>query len=166
MRVPAGGSTLLSSGMATHEVMSADPQVCHAIQSPQTRPETSDTAGGVDGAAWSSAAGFSLGREPMYVEIQKSLIGTGVEPATGTRQPAETSLWQGETLPFSLRVDQCHKRVEWGYFAHSLNAYGRTGQPCPRCGRPIVRVAFTNRSSHFCPVCQRKRRFRRHDSLG
>ncbi|MFB8148162.1 bifunctional DNA-formamidopyrimidine glycosylase/DNA-(apurinic or apyrimidinic site) lyase [Microbacterium sp. NPDC056003] len=42
-----------------------------------------------------------------------------------------------------------------GYFAHSLNAYGRTGEPCPRCGRPIVRVSFTNRSSHFCPHCQR-----------
>lgn len=41
-----------------------------------------------------------------------------------------------------------------GYFAHSLNAYGRTGEPCPRCGRPIVRVSFTNRSSHFCPRCQ------------
>lgn len=45
---------------------------------------------------------------------------------------------------------------EAGYFAHSLNAYGRTGQPCPRCGRPIVRVAFANRSSHFCSSCQRK----------
>lgn len=44
-----------------------------------------------------------------------------------------------------------------GYFAHSLSAYGRTGQPCPRCGRPIVRVAFTNRSSHYCPRCQRRR---------
>jgi formamidopyrimidine-DNA glycosylase len=44
-----------------------------------------------------------------------------------------------------------------GYFAHSLNAYGRTGQPCPRCGGPIVRVSFTNRSSHFCPRCQRLR---------
>lgn len=42
-----------------------------------------------------------------------------------------------------------------GYFAHSLNAYGRTGEPCPRCDRPIVRVSFTNRSSHFCPHCQR-----------
>ncbi len=41
-----------------------------------------------------------------------------------------------------------------GYFAHSLNAYGREGQPCPRCGRPIVRAAFMNRSSHYCPRCQ------------
>ncbi|WP_261164233.1 bifunctional DNA-formamidopyrimidine glycosylase/DNA-(apurinic or apyrimidinic site) lyase [Microbacterium sp. Marseille-Q6965] len=46
---------------------------------------------------------------------------------------------------------------EAGYFAHSLNAYGRTGQPCPRCGRAIVRVAFANRSSHYCPACQRRR---------
>jgi polyribonucleotide nucleotidyltransferase len=42
-----------------------------------------------------------------------------------------------------------------GYFAHSLNAYGRTGEPCPRCGRPIVRVSFMNRSSHYCPHCQK-----------
>jgi len=45
-----------------------------------------------------------------------------------------------------------------GYFAHSLNAYGRAGEPCARCGSPIVRVPFMNRSSHFCPRCQRLRR--------
>lgn len=44
-----------------------------------------------------------------------------------------------------------------GYFAHSLNAYGRTGQPCLRCGTAIRRVSFMNRSSHFCPRCQRRR---------
>ncbi|MEI5583107.1 MULTISPECIES: bifunctional DNA-formamidopyrimidine glycosylase/DNA-(apurinic or apyrimidinic site) lyase [unclassified Agromyces] len=44
-----------------------------------------------------------------------------------------------------------------GYFSHSLNAYGRTGRPCPRCGTPIVREAFMNRSSHRCPRCQRLR---------
>jgi formamidopyrimidine-DNA glycosylase len=44
-----------------------------------------------------------------------------------------------------------------GYFSHSLNAYGRQARPCPRCGRPIVRVPFMNRSSHLCPHCQRLR---------
>ncbi|AWB86755.1 bifunctional DNA-formamidopyrimidine glycosylase/DNA-(apurinic or apyrimidinic site) lyase [Mycetocola zhujimingii] len=44
-----------------------------------------------------------------------------------------------------------------GYFAHSLNAYGRQGQPCPRCGTPLRREKFMNRSSHFCPRCQRRR---------
>ena len=36
-------------------------------------------------------------------------------------------------------------------------AYGRDGEPCPRCGRPLVREIVTNRSSHFCPGCQRLR---------
>jgi formamidopyrimidine-DNA glycosylase len=44
-----------------------------------------------------------------------------------------------------------------GYFSQSLNAYGRQGRPCPRCGRPIVREAFMNRNSHFCAFCQRMR---------
>jgi len=44
-----------------------------------------------------------------------------------------------------------------GYFAHSLNAYGRQGRACPRCGHEIVRERFANRSSHFCPRCQRRR---------
>jgi formamidopyrimidine-DNA glycosylase len=47
-----------------------------------------------------------------------------------------------------------------GYFAHSLNAYGRQGEPCSRCGVPIVRESFMNRGSHFCPVCQRRPRGR------
>lgn len=41
-----------------------------------------------------------------------------------------------------------------GYFDRSLNAYGRQGQPCDRCGTPIRREAFMNRSSHYCPRCQ------------
>jgi len=44
-----------------------------------------------------------------------------------------------------------------GYFAHSLNAYGRQGQACARCGGTIVRATFMNRSSHYCPRCQRVR---------
>ena len=43
---------------------------------------------------------------------------------------------------------------ESGYFDRSLHAYGREHQPCDRCGTPIRRVAFMNRSSYFCPVCQ------------
>jgi formamidopyrimidine-DNA glycosylase len=45
---------------------------------------------------------------------------------------------------------------EAGYFAHSLNAYGQQGKPCPRCGSAIKRVSFMNRGSHYCPTCQRE----------
>jgi len=45
-----------------------------------------------------------------------------------------------------------------GYFDRSLAAYGQEGQPCPRCGTPIRREAFMNRSSFSCPSCQRRPR--------
>jgi formamidopyrimidine-DNA glycosylase len=47
---------------------------------------------------------------------------------------------------------------ESGYFDRSLDAYGQEGEPCRRCGTPIRRVAFMNRSSYFCPRCQRRPR--------
>lgn len=46
---------------------------------------------------------------------------------------------------------------ESGYFSRDLAAYGRQGQPCPRCGTSIRRISFGGRGSHFCPKCQRKR---------
>ena len=68
------------------------------------------------------------------------------------RAVLEKALAEGGT---SFDAQYVNVNGQAGYFAHSLNAYGRTGQPCPRCGRPIVRVSFTNRSSHFCPHCQK-----------
>ncbi len=41
-----------------------------------------------------------------------------------------------------------------GYFDRSLAVYGQEDRPCPRCGTPVRRMAFMNRSSHFCPRCQ------------
>ncbi|WP_159498602.1 bifunctional DNA-formamidopyrimidine glycosylase/DNA-(apurinic or apyrimidinic site) lyase [Microbacterium sp. 18062] len=70
------------------------------------------------------------------------------------RTVLEKALAEGGT---SFDAQYVNVNGQAGYFAHSLNAYGRTGEPCPRCGRPIVRVAFMNRSSHFCPACQRGR---------
>lgn len=44
---------------------------------------------------------------------------------------------------------------ESGFFDQSLSAYGRTDNPCPRCGTLIRRIIVGQRSSHFCPRCQR-----------
>ncbi len=41
-----------------------------------------------------------------------------------------------------------------GYFDRSLAVYGQEGKPCPRCGTPIRRESFMNRSSYTCPRCQ------------
>jgi formamidopyrimidine-DNA glycosylase len=55
--------------------------------------------------------------------------------------------------------DDQYKNVngQSGYFEISLNAYGRTGTPCNRCGALIVREEWANRGSHFCPKCQRRK---------
>ena len=54
---------------------------------------------------------------------------------------------------------------ESGYFGHSLAVYGREDEPCLRCGAPIRRLAFTNRSSYVCLRCQRPPRRRTSERL-
>ena len=43
---------------------------------------------------------------------------------------------------------------ESGYFDRSLAVYGREGLPCRRCGTPVRRDPFMNRSAYSCPQCQ------------
>ena len=42
-----------------------------------------------------------------------------------------------------------------GSMQERLQVYQRTGEPCPRCGRPIKRIVIGARSTHFCSWCQR-----------
>jgi len=42
-----------------------------------------------------------------------------------------------------------------GEMQERLDVYQRTGQPCPRCGRPIRRIVIGIRATHFCTWCQR-----------
>jgi formamidopyrimidine-DNA glycosylase len=44
-----------------------------------------------------------------------------------------------------------------GRYLQRLQAYGRGGEPCSRCGTPIKRTTVGQRGTHFCPTCQRKR---------
>lgn len=66
----------------------------------------------------------------------------------------EKALAEGGT---SFDAQYVNVNGQAGYFAHSLNVYGRGGEACPRCGGTIRREAFMNRSSHYCPRCQRPR---------
>jgi formamidopyrimidine-DNA glycosylase len=42
-----------------------------------------------------------------------------------------------------------------GYFRQSLSVYEREGEPCMRSGHPIRRRVIGQRSSYYCPACQR-----------
>ena len=68
------------------------------------------------------------------------------------------ALGQGGTSFDSLYVNV---NGESGYFDRSLDAYGREGLPCHRCGSVIRREKFMNRSSFYCPQCQPRPRSRR-----
>jgi len=75
-----------------------------------------------------------------------------------TRAVMGAALAEGGTSFDSLYVDVNGRS---GYFERALAVYGRAGQPCPRCGTPIRRDAFMNRSAYTCPRCQpRPRRAR------
>jgi formamidopyrimidine-DNA glycosylase len=68
------------------------------------------------------------------------------------------ALGQGGTSFDSLYVNV---DGESGYFERSLDAYGREGEPCRRCGAVMRREKFMNRSSFYCPKCQPRPRVRR-----
>jgi len=74
------------------------------------------------------------------------------------RAVMRAALVQGGTSFDALYVNV---NGESGYFDRSLHAYGRESLPCDRCGTPIRRVEFMNRSSFFCPRCQPVPRVRR-----
>jgi formamidopyrimidine-DNA glycosylase len=59
-----------------------------------------------------------------------------------------------------------------GRAQESFRVYGRTGEPCPRCGTPVDKIRVGGRGTWYCPTCQaakrsanRPSRSRRHSSV-
>ena len=88
--------------------------------------------------------------ETLTSDLTKKKIATIIETATTVMQEA---INQGGTSFDDLYINV---NGESGFFEQSLNAYGQEGEPCPRCGTPIKRISFGQRSSHYCPKCQKK----------
>ncbi|GEL26335.1 formamidopyrimidine-DNA glycosylase [Pseudonocardia sulfidoxydans NBRC 16205] len=70
---------------------------------------------------------------------------------TAASEVMDAALAQGGTSFDALYVDV---NGASGYFDRSLDAYGQVDKPCRRCGTPIRRDPFMNRSSFSCPRCQ------------
>lgn len=74
-----------------------------------------------------------------------------------TRLLADVRAVLGEALgEGGTSFDRLYVNVdgESGYFERGLAVYGRQDEPCPRCGTPVRRDPFMNRSSFSCPRCQ------------
>jgi formamidopyrimidine-DNA glycosylase len=59
---------------------------------------------------------------------------------------------QGASIDSYRRVDG-----EPGSMQERFMVFGRTGEPCPRCGASIVKTRVAQRGTHFCPRCTRPR---------
>jgi formamidopyrimidine-DNA glycosylase len=104
-----------------------------------------------DEALWRAALHGGRATETVTRPKGRELLGHA-------RDVLRESLAQGGTSFDALYVST--EGVN-GLFERSLNAYGREGEPCYRCGTPIRREAWMNRSSYSCPRCQPRPRYPR-----
>ena len=98
-----------------------------------------------DEALWRSKLHYDRPTGTLTRPLAATLLGNA-------REVMEAALAVGGTSFDSLYVNV---NGESGYFSRSLDAYGREGEPCYRCATPIRRAAWMNRSSYYCPRCQR-----------
>ena len=99
----------------------------------------------------------ALWRARVHYALPATELGPrkAVELLRCARDVMSEALEQGGTSFDSLYVNV---NGESGYFDRGLDAYGREGEGCHRCGTPIRREPFDGRSSHFCPRCQKPSR--------
>ncbi|WP_433350216.1 bifunctional DNA-formamidopyrimidine glycosylase/DNA-(apurinic or apyrimidinic site) lyase [Microtetraspora malaysiensis] len=97
-----------------------------------------------DEALWRARLHWARPTESLSTKKIAELLGAA-------RAVMSEALDEGGTSFDSLYVNV---NGESGYFDRSLAVYGRRDEPCRRCGTPIRREAFMNRSSYSCPRCQ------------
>ncbi|MBI3935203.1 MAG: bifunctional DNA-formamidopyrimidine glycosylase/DNA-(apurinic or apyrimidinic site) lyase [Acidobacteria bacterium] len=106
---------------------------------------------------------FLRGLGNIYAD--ESLSRAGLHPAAiggRLRRPQVARLYEAirETLRQAIELggssisDYVDAQGRSGWFQQAHQVYGRTGEPCFRCGSRIRRMVIVSRSTHFCPRCQ------------
>jgi formamidopyrimidine-DNA glycosylase len=72
-----------------------------------------------------------------------------------------TVLSEGVARGGSTLRDYVDAKGDRGGYLEVANVYGRTGQPCPRCGTSVIKTRVVGRGTHLCPSCQVAPRRRR-----
>ena len=102
------------------------------------------------------------------IYADESLFEASIHPARIAREvrPAQAErLRQAVVTVLNRAIDKRGSSIrdyvggsgQPGQYQEEFRVYGRTGKPCMRCGRPIVRIRLAGRSTHFCSRCQRQR---------
>jgi formamidopyrimidine-DNA glycosylase len=103
-----------------------------------------------DESLWRARLHYDRATDALTAAKARELLGH-------VREVLAQALAEGGT---SFDAQYVNVNGQAGYFEHSLNAYGRQGEACARCGGTLRRESFMNRGSHFCPICQRMPRKR------
>ncbi|WP_114559018.1 bifunctional DNA-formamidopyrimidine glycosylase/DNA-(apurinic or apyrimidinic site) lyase [Desertihabitans aurantiacus] len=101
-----------------------------------------------DEALWASRLHWARATDTLPAAAARDVL-------LAARDVMAAALQQGGTSFDALYVDV---NGSSGYFSRALAVYGQADRPCPRCGTPVVRDSFMNRSSYRCPRCQRRPR--------
>jgi formamidopyrimidine-DNA glycosylase len=102
------------------------------------------------GNIYANEALFLSGIHPLRA-AGRIAVGRYAKLAAAIKQVIRQAIAQGGT---TLR-DFVQTDGRPGYFRQHLNVYGRADQPCPRCGAPIRQITHGQRSTFYCPHCQR-----------
>jgi formamidopyrimidine-DNA glycosylase len=108
---------------------------------------------------------FLRGMGNIYAD--EALFRAGIHPlAIASRIKGERALGLHRAIRAVLREaidaggssisDYVDAEGRQGFFQVSHRVYQRTGEPCATCGTPIRRIVVTQRSTHFCPKCQKR----------
>jgi formamidopyrimidine-DNA glycosylase len=102
------------------------------------------------GNIYAAEALFAAGISPLRAAGKVSRERYGVLADEVKRILAHAIARGGTTLRDFIAPDGAP-----GYFEQELAAYGRGGEPCPRCGRPLKQAMIGQRASVWCGHCQR-----------
>lgn len=108
--------------------------------------------------------GVIAGLGNIYAD--EALYYAGIHPLrrANSLTPAEVEgLYEGIITVLTLGIEHggtsfSEYRDLWGEAGDNYNhvrVYHRQGKPCERCGTPIERIVLGQRSTHFCPTCQK-----------
>lgn len=95
----------------------------------------------------------------IYTDEALHLAGIHPLAAPNTLTTAEIEhLWLAIRSVLQEGIRRNGASIDWVYrggdFQNYFRVYGRSGQPCPNCGTPILKIVVGQRGTHFCPGCQ------------
>lgn len=102
------------------------------------------------------------------IYVDETLFKAGVHPQSRSSKLTKTEVRKIyeqaiDTLDTAVKLggttirSYVNSQGEMGMFQQELFAYGQEGEPCKKCGKPIVKMKVGGRGTHICGACQKKR---------